>query len=74
MLKFIPSKAAVYAAIGAFFTALIAWLRMDAKRDQRRQTEAEQAQSRLDAIQSKQEIKRDVETQDDNALVDRLSR
>jgi hypothetical protein len=52
---------------------LLAWLRIDAKNDQRRKTEALQNKARLDAIQSKQEIDRDVETQDDTALIDRLT-
>ena len=74
MLRFLPSKAAVWAALSAFVVVLLAWLRIDAKNDQRRKTEALQNKARLDAIQSKQEIDRDVETQDDTALIDRLTR
>lgn len=73
MLRFLPSKAAVWAALSAFVVVLLAWLRIDAKNDQRRTTEALQNKARLDAIQSKQEIDRDVETQDDTALIDRLT-
>jgi hypothetical protein len=74
MLRFLPSKAAVWAALSAFVALLLAWLRIDAKNDQRRKTEALRNKARLDAIQSKQEIDRDVETQDDTALIDRLTR
>ncbi|MCH2069423.1 MAG: hypothetical protein MK208_19465 [Shimia sp.] len=74
MLRFLPSKAAVWAALSAFVVVLLAWLRIDAKNDQRRKTEALRNKARLDAIQSKQEIDRDVETQDDTALIDRLTR
>jgi hypothetical protein len=74
MLRFLPSKAAVWAALSAFVVVLLAWLRIDAKNDQRRKTEALRNKARLDAIQSKQEIERDVETQDDTALIDRLTR
>jgi len=74
MLRFLPSKAAVWAALSAFVVVLPAWLRIDAKNDQRRKTEALQSKARLDAIQTKQEIDRDVETQDDTALIDRLTR
>ena len=73
MLRFLPSKAAVWAALSAFVALLLAWLRIDAKNDQRRKTEAQRSKDRLDAIQSKQEIERDVETQDDTALIDRLT-
>lgn len=73
MLRFLPSKAAVWAALSAFVVVLLAWLRIDAKNDQRRKTEALRNKARLDAIQSKQEIDRDVETQDDTALIDRLT-
>ncbi|WP_412550268.1 hypothetical protein [Shimia sp. MIT910701] len=74
MLRFLPSKAAVWVALSAFVVVLLAWLRIDAKNDQRRKTEALGNKARLDAIQSKQEIDRDVETQDDTALIDRLTR
>jgi len=74
MLRFLPSKAAVWAALSAFVVVLLAWFRIDAKNDQRRTTEALQNKARLDSIQSKQEIDRDVETQDDTALIDRLTR
>jgi len=74
MLKFLPSKAAFYAVLAALGAAVMAWLRIDARRDERRENERKVAQSRLDAIQSKQEIDRDVETQDDSALIDRLTR
>ncbi|MCP4206001.1 MAG: hypothetical protein GY767_02995 [Shimia sp.] len=74
ILRFLPSKAAVWAALSAFVVVLLAWFRIDAKNDQRRTTEALQNKARLDAIQSKQEIDRDVETQDDTALIDRLTR
>ncbi|WP_412550646.1 hypothetical protein [Shimia sp. MIT910701] len=74
MLRFLPSKAAVWAALSAFVVVLLAWLRIDAKNDQRRKTEALRNKARLDAIQRKQEIDRDVETQDDTALIDRLTR
>ncbi|WP_412550821.1 hypothetical protein [Shimia sp. MIT910701] len=73
MLRFLPSKSAVWAALSVFVVVLLAWLRIDAKNDQRRKTEALQNKARLDAIQSKQEIDRDVETQDDTALIDRLT-
>ena len=73
MLRFLPSKSAVWAALSAFVVVLLAWLRIDAKNDQRRKTEALRNKARLDAIQSKQEIDRDVETQDDTALIDRLT-
>jgi len=73
MLRFLPSKAAVWAALIAFVVVLLAWLRIDAKNDHRRKTEALQNKARLDAILSKQEIDRDVETQDDTALIDRLT-
>ena len=74
MLRFLPSRAAVWAALSAVVVVLLAWLRNDAKNDQRRKTEALRSKARLDAIQSKQEIDRDVETQDDTALIDRLTR
>ncbi len=74
ILRLLPSKAAVWAALSAFVVVLLAWFRIDAKNDQRRTTEALQNKARLDAIQSKQEIDRDVETQDDTALIDRLTR
>ena len=74
MLRFLPSKAAVWAALSAFMVVLLAWLRIDAKNDQRRKTEALQNKARLDAIHRKQEIERDVEMQDDTALIDRLTR
>ncbi|WP_412550325.1 hypothetical protein [Shimia sp. MIT910701] len=74
MLRFLPSKAAVWAALSAFVVVLLAWLCIDAKNDQRRKTEALRNKARLDAIQSKQEIDRDVETQDDTALIDQLTR
>jgi len=74
MLRFLPSKAAVWAALSAFVVVFLAWLRIDAKNDQRRKTDALRNKARLDAIQSKQEIDRDVETQDDTALIDRLTR
>ncbi|MCP4208140.1 MAG: hypothetical protein GY767_13965 [Shimia sp.] len=74
MLRFLPSKAAVWAALSAFVVVLLAWLRIDAKNDQRRKTEALQNKARLDAIHRKQEIERDVEMQDDTALIDRLTR
>lgn len=35
----IPSKAAIYAALAALGAALMAWLRIDARRDQRRNAE-----------------------------------
>lgn len=69
----IPSKAAIYAALTALGAAFMAWLRIDARRDERRENEHKVAQSRLNAIQRKQEIDRDVETQDDSALIDRLT-
>ena len=34
--RLIPSKAALWAALSALGVLLLAWLRMDAKRDQRR--------------------------------------
>jgi hypothetical protein len=34
--RLIPSKAALYAFLAAFGAGVIAWLRLDAKRDQRR--------------------------------------
>lgn len=74
MLRFLPSKAAVWAALSAFMVVLLALLRIDAKNDQRRKTEALRSKARLDAIQTKKEIDRDVETQDDTALIDRLTR
>ena len=74
MLRFLPSKAAVWAALSAFVALLLAWLRIDAKNDQRRKTEALRSKARLDAIQTKKEIDRDVETQDDTTLIDRLTR
>jgi len=39
MLRFIPSKAAIWAALSAIAVVLLAWLRMDARRDQRRDAE-----------------------------------
>ena len=52
MLRFLPSKAAVWAALSAFVVVLLAWLRIDAKNDQRRKTEALQNKARLDAIKA----------------------
>lgn len=74
MLRFLPSKAAVWAVLSAFLVVLLAWLRIDAKSDQRRKTEALRNKARLNVIQSKQEIDRDVETQDDTTLIDCLTR
>ncbi|WP_420012231.1 hypothetical protein [Tateyamaria sp.] len=74
MLRLIPSKAAIYAVLAALGAAFMAWLRIDARRDERRENERKVAQNRLDAIESKREIDRDVETQDDNALINRLTR
>lgn len=73
MLRFLPSKAAVWTALSACVAVFLAWLRIDAKNDQRRKTEALWNKACLDAIQSKQEIDRDVETQDDTAFIDRLT-
>jgi len=39
MLRFLPSKAAIWAALSAIAAAFLAWLRMDARRDQRRDAE-----------------------------------
>ena len=36
MLRFIPSKAALWAALSAVAALLLAWLRIDARRDARR--------------------------------------
>ena len=72
--RLIPSKAALWAALSALGVLLLAWLRMDAKRDARRDTEVRQSKDRLKAIQNKKEIDRDVETQDDSALIERLTR
>jgi len=74
MLRLIPSKAAIYAVLAALGAAFMAWLRIDARRDERRENERKVAQNRLDAIESKREIDRNVETQDDNALINRLTR
>lgn len=35
MLRFIPTKAAIWAALSAAAALFLAWLRIDAKRDQR---------------------------------------
>ena len=39
MLRFIPSKAALWAALSAAAALLLAWLRLDARRDARRDAE-----------------------------------
>ncbi len=39
MLRFLPSKAAIWAALSAIAAVFLAWLRMDARRDQRRDAE-----------------------------------
>ena len=36
MLRFLPSKAAIWAVLSAIAAVFLAWLRMDARRDQRR--------------------------------------
>ena len=72
--RLIPSKAAIYAVLAALGAAFMAWLRIDARRDERRENERRVTRRRLDAIKSKEEIDRDVETQDDSALIDRLTR
>jgi hypothetical protein len=74
MFRLIPSKVAVYAALTAFVSALLAWLRFDAKRDQRRDTERQTARDNLTAIRTKKEIERNVEAQDDDALIERITR
>ena len=74
MFRFIPTKAMIYAALSAFGAAIVVWLRAGAKRDQRRATTARQSADRFSAIKSKKEIDRAVETQDDTALIDRLTR
>lgn len=39
MLRFLPSKAAIWAALSAVAAVFLAWLRIDARRDQRRDAE-----------------------------------
>lgn len=39
MLRFLPSKAAIWAALSALAALFVAWLRIDARRDQRRDAE-----------------------------------
>lgn len=39
MLRFLPSKAAIWAALSALAALFVAWLRIDARRDQRRGAE-----------------------------------
>ena len=41
MLRFIPSKAALWAALSAAAALLLAWLRIDARHDARRDAEIE---------------------------------
>ena len=74
MLRYLPSKAAIYAFVAAFVTALMAFLRFDAKRDQKQRNKLEATQNRMKAMKRKQEIEDDVETQDDAGLIDRLTR
>ena len=53
MLKFIPSKAAIYALLAALGAALMGWLRHDARRDQRRDAQIkdfEHAEDIADAV------------------------
>ncbi|MBI1495357.1 hypothetical protein [Halocynthiibacter styelae] len=74
MFQHIPTKAAIWAALSAFVAFLVSWLRLDARRAQRHDTERQTLKARHEAIQHKQEIERDVEKQTDDGLVDRLSR
>ena len=73
MLRYFPSKAAIYTALTAVVAGFMAWLRIDARRDQNRKNELEATQNRMKAMKHKQEIEDDVEKQDDTSLIDRLT-
>ena len=73
IFRFLSLKALLWCAGVSVVAAFIAWLRIDAKRDQRRETRVRQNVDHLNAIRSKQEIDREAETQDDIALIDRLT-
>ena len=73
MMRFLPSKAAIYAFVAAVMAGFMAWLRIDARRDQNQKNELEATQNRIEVMKHKQEIEDDVETQDDTDLIDRLT-
>lgn len=74
MFGWIPSRAKLWAILGALGAFALAWLRFDARRDARRDVMLSDTQDRLESVRRKKEIDQDVETQDDSALIDRLTR
>lgn len=70
----IPSRAKLWALLAALGAAVVAFLRFDAARDQRRKDAHKRTSAALDAMRKKKEAKHEAETQDDPALVDRLTR
>lgn len=50
VMRFLPSKVAIYAALSAILVAGLSWLRRDARRDLRRDAEIEDFENAEDII------------------------
>lgn len=63
-LNLIPSKAWLYGAIAAIGAAIVAWLRLDAVRDDRRKRKQEDIERALDIHKSADQALRDADGAD----------
>lgn len=68
----IGSRVGRMVSIAFIALAVVGWLRWDAVQDERRRAEAEANKARLETIERKREIERDVREMDDDGLRDCL--